>query len=231
MASCSNHMSRVTRKRCWHRRWKPDSATGQGQTGEGSKHRSKGPRTELNASKSATRQPRTRRGGHSQIISPLPHHTPRSQSGNRGAAPPFPLPPFPHQSGRARQQPTPHPPPPAWYWQRVGRPQQRRRHHQKQDPHPRGTGGPRASPARGGGRVGGTQPALGEPPSHGRCQATGASWVSRALHPQQAQAGSRGRGGQHGKQGASPRTSPPSRSTRPLRFGLHHGGYCDIAKG
>ena len=38
---------------------------------------------------------------------------------------------------------------------------------------------------------------IGEPPPHRRGQATGASWVAKAFHPQQAQAGSGGRGGRH----------------------------------
>ena len=151
-------------------------------------------------------------------------------------APPFR---FSPPSRRARQQPPPPTPPPpaAGDRQRVGRPRRRHRRHQKWSPHPRGWGRRHRGAASwqprkgGGGRAGGPQPALGKPPSHGHGQATGASRVARALHPKQAQLGSRGRGGQHGEHGASPRTSPPSRSTRPLRSGLHQGGYRDVAKG
>ena len=158
---------------------------------------------------------------------PLIPQTPRSLCGSRGAAPPPPPSAFlpPAQEGTAAT-PTPHPPPLAGGQQRMGRPRRCHRWRQKRNPHPMGGGGgstrgqPAASPARGGGRAGGPQPALGELPSHGRRQATGASRVARALHPPQAQGGSRGRGGQHGKQGASPRVSPPSCSRRPLALGF-----------
>ena len=115
----------------------------------------------------------------------------------------------------------------------AGRPQWCHHQRQKRNPHPRGGGEQHRGAAsrqhcKGGGGQGA---ALGEPPSHSRGQATGASRVTRALHPKQVQEGSGGCGGQHGKQDASPRMSPPSRSTQPLRFGLHQGGYRNVAKG
>ena len=119
----------------------------------------------------------------------------------------------------------------------MGPPQRRRSRHQKRSLHPRGGGGQRhrraasQQPRKGGGGAGGPQPALSKPPSHGRGQATDASRVARALHPQQAQAGSGGRGGQHSRQSTSTRTSSPSRGKRPLRSGLHQIGYCDASRG
>ena len=159
----------------------------------------------------------------------------RSLSRSRGVAPP-PLVRFaPPNPGGHGSSPHPLPPRPAGDLQRVGRPRRHHRWHHKRNPHPKGGGGGHRGaasrqPRKGGGEGRGAL-ALGEPPSHGRGQATGASQVATALHPQQAQVGLQGRGGQHGKQGASPRTSPPSRSTRPLCFGLHQGGHRDVAKG
>ena len=82
---------------------------------------------------------------------------------------------------------------------------------------------------------GGGQGDPSQPSANRRPRAAGKRLVQAGSpglsRPQQAQAGSRGRGGQHGKQGASPRMSPPSSSTQPLRSRLHQGGYHDVAKG
>ena len=176
-----------------------------------------------------------RRGGVTARGSPPPPTrppTPQAEAEERHLCSPFhfsPPSPFGHGSN-----PRPHPPPRlARGRPKVGRPQ--RRHHRFQETEPPargggggGQGGSQPAAPQGGGEP---QPALGEPPFHGRGQATGASRVTRALNPQQAQVGSRGRGGQHGKQGASPMTSLPCCSTWPLRSGLHQGGYGDVAKG
>ena len=82
-----------------------------------------------------------------------------------------------------------------------------------------------------GGRGGQGEPSQPPPPSHGRGQAAGSSWVAGTLHPQQAQEGTRGRRGGYGRQSAHARTSPHRGSTRPLRFGLHQDGSSDITQG
>ena len=67
--------------------------------------------------------------------------------------------------------------------------------------------------------------ARGESLAHSREQATGASRVVRALHPQQAQEGTESRREQRGGQSPCPRTSSPSSSARPLCARLHQDSF------
>ena len=214
MAGCSGRMSRRTRTRRQPLRRRPrGKTTGRGRARAGSERREGTPRTGPGANRSATRQPRTQRGDHSQRTSPPPppYRPPCSLSGSRGAASPHPLPIFFTRFRNARQRtqaPTPPPLPPKWHRPREGRPQRHHSHLQSRSVHPRGggggTGGQLAgNPARGGGGRGAAAnpTAAPRPRASGRCKP--------------------------GRQGSPPQASPrgdggrgPARARRPFALGF-----------
>ena len=106
MAGCSSHESREARTQ------PRITSTGQGRPGAGSERQSNVLRARTGTGRSATRQPSTQRGGHSQRNPPPPpRETTRSLSGSREEAPPLSLPSFPPPPRRARRQFPLHVPP------------------------------------------------------------------------------------------------------------------------
>ena len=114
MTGCSGRVSRGTRTRRWlHRRWPTLETTGRGRAGEGSERRRRAPWTEHSVNRSATRQPRTQRGGGVTATGFPPPPPPDAPLSNReprsGFSAPSPTLSPPNPGGHGGSS---HPPPP-----------------------------------------------------------------------------------------------------------------------